>query len=113
MSMHVWAMPKPFIHVTCPPLELALNVRRVRSEAKFVNSGCHSNVVQRLVLCKKMANDTWKEEHVQEDHRRALEGREGRIRRTRLRSVTSKSTRRSCWVGSGTTGMWSTTFPRI
>ncbi|KAF8958540.1 hypothetical protein BDZ97DRAFT_1923557 [Flammula alnicola] len=48
-------MPKPFIHLFGPPLDLALNSRIVSNQGRFVRSGCRPNAVLRPVLCDKPA----------------------------------------------------------
>jgi PHD-finger len=45
-------MPKPFVHLLGPPLDLALDARITGGVARFVRSGCWPNAVLRPVLCK-------------------------------------------------------------
>lgn len=44
-------MPKPFVHLMGPPLDLALDARIAGNMARFVRSGCWPNAVLRPVLC--------------------------------------------------------------
>ncbi|RDB18892.1 SET domain-containing protein 3 [Hypsizygus marmoreus] len=46
-------MPKPFVHLVGPPLDLALDARIAGDSARFVRSGCRPNAVLRPVLCRK------------------------------------------------------------
>ncbi|KAF8956782.1 hypothetical protein BDZ97DRAFT_1670954 [Flammula alnicola] len=48
-------MPKPFVHLFGPPLDLALDSRIVGNQGRFVRSGCRPNAVLRPVLCDKPA----------------------------------------------------------
>ncbi|KAG5637578.1 hypothetical protein H0H81_004098 [Sphagnurus paluster] len=44
-------LPKPFVHLMGPPLDVALDARGAGGEARFVRSGCRPNAVLRPVLC--------------------------------------------------------------
>ena len=44
-------MPKPFVHLIGPPLDLALDSRITGSEARFARSGCRPNAVLRPMIC--------------------------------------------------------------
>ncbi|PPQ74764.1 hypothetical protein CVT24_003189 [Panaeolus cyanescens] len=46
-------MPRPFVHLVGPPLDVALDGRGVGNEARWVRSGCVPNAVVRPVLCKE------------------------------------------------------------
>lgn len=46
-------MPKPFVHLMGPPLDLALDARLAGNGARFVRSGCRPNAVLRPMLCKQ------------------------------------------------------------
>jgi hypothetical protein len=46
-------MPKPYVHLVGPPLDLALDARVAGNEARFVRSGCWPNAVLRPVLCRE------------------------------------------------------------
>ncbi|PPQ71925.1 hypothetical protein CVT26_007185 [Gymnopilus dilepis] len=46
-------MPKPFVHLLGPPLDVALDSRLVGNYGRFVRSGCRPNAVLRPVLCDK------------------------------------------------------------
>lgn len=54
-------MPKPFVHLFGPPLDVALDARITGNEARFVRSGCRPNAVLRPVICP-----TAKSAHVRE-----------------------------------------------
>lgn len=49
-------MPKPFVHLIGPPLDLALDARIAGDSARFVRSGCKPNAVLRPVLCPSKDN---------------------------------------------------------
>ncbi|KAH9966324.1 hypothetical protein BGW80DRAFT_733576 [Lactifluus volemus] len=44
-------MPKPFVHLFGPPLDIALDSRITGNEARFVRSGCRPNAVLRPMIC--------------------------------------------------------------
>ncbi|KAI0673295.1 hypothetical protein C8Q78DRAFT_1137627, partial [Trametes maxima] len=44
-------MPKPFVHLIGPPLDVALDARFTGGQSRFVRSGCRPNAVIRPVLC--------------------------------------------------------------
>lgn len=44
-------LPKPFVHLIGPPLDLALDARMAGDDARWVRSGCRPNAVLRPVLC--------------------------------------------------------------
>lgn len=44
-------MPKPFVHLLGPPLDIALDARLTGNLARFMRSGCKPNAVLRPVLC--------------------------------------------------------------
>ncbi|KZP29473.1 hypothetical protein FIBSPDRAFT_727345, partial [Athelia psychrophila] len=44
-------MPKPFVHLLGPPLDVALDARIAGNEARFARSGCKPNAALRPVLC--------------------------------------------------------------
>lgn len=46
-------MPKPFVHLMGPPLDVALDTRVVGDEGRFARNGCRPNAVLRPVLCSK------------------------------------------------------------
>ncbi|KAI0937997.1 hypothetical protein AcV7_003314 [Taiwanofungus camphoratus] len=46
-------MPKPFVHLIGPPLDVALDARITGNEGRFVRSGCRPNAVLRPVLCPR------------------------------------------------------------
>ncbi|OCH86838.1 hypothetical protein OBBRIDRAFT_814409 [Obba rivulosa] len=46
-------MPKPFVHLFGPPLDVALDARIAGDQARFVRNGCRPNAVLRPVLCSR------------------------------------------------------------
>ncbi|KAI0759255.1 hypothetical protein BD413DRAFT_288171 [Trametes elegans] len=44
-------MPKPFVHLIGPPLDVALDARFTGDQSRFVRSGCRPNAVIRPVVC--------------------------------------------------------------
>jgi hypothetical protein len=44
-------MPKPFVHLLGPPLDIALDSRIAGDRSRFVRNGCRPNAVLRPVLC--------------------------------------------------------------
>ena len=46
-------MPKPFVHLIGPPLDLALDSRITGGEARFARSGCRPNAVLRPMICNR------------------------------------------------------------
>ncbi|GLB44375.1 putative SET (Su(var)3-9, Enhancer-of-zeste, Trithorax) domain containing protein [Lyophyllum shimeji] len=46
-------LPKPFVHLFGPPLDVALDARTAGGETRFVRSGCRPNAVLRPVLCRR------------------------------------------------------------
>lgn len=46
-------MPKPFVHLIGPPLDVALDARITGDNSRFVRSGCRPNAVLRPVLCPR------------------------------------------------------------
>lgn len=46
-------LPKPFVHLIGPPLDVALDARLTGNRARFVRSGCRPNAVLRPVLCRR------------------------------------------------------------
>ena len=46
-------MPKPFVHLFGPPLDVALDARITGNEARFVRSGCRPNAVLRPMICPR------------------------------------------------------------
>ncbi|KAJ3505400.1 hypothetical protein NLJ89_g7437 [Agrocybe chaxingu] len=46
-------MPKPFVHLIGPPLDVALDSRLVGNHGRFVRNGCRPNAVLRPVLCER------------------------------------------------------------
>ncbi|KAF8627262.1 hypothetical protein AX15_004454 [Amanita polypyramis BW_CC] len=45
-------MPKPFVHLIGPPLDVSLDSRTAGNSARFVRNGCRPNAVLRPFLCK-------------------------------------------------------------
>ncbi|KAF9802748.1 hypothetical protein IEO21_09824 [Rhodonia placenta] len=48
------SMPKSFVHLIGPPLDLALDARQTGNQSRFVRSGCRPNAVLRAVLCPRI-----------------------------------------------------------
>lgn len=44
-------MPKPFVHLLGPPLDIVLDSRIAGDRSRFVRNGCRPNAVLRPVLC--------------------------------------------------------------
>jgi hypothetical protein len=44
-------LPKPFVHLFGPPLDVALDARLMGGEGRFARSGCRPNAVLRPVIC--------------------------------------------------------------
>ncbi|KXN90228.1 SET domain-containing protein 3 [Leucoagaricus sp. SymC.cos] len=49
-------MPKPFVHLIGPPLDLALDARLSGHKSRFVRSGCRPNAVLRPTLCQQSSS---------------------------------------------------------
>jgi len=49
-------MPKPFVHLLGPPLDITLDSRVTGDKGRFVRSGCRPNAVLRPVLCPAAKN---------------------------------------------------------
>ncbi|KZT05167.1 uncharacterized protein LAESUDRAFT_813759 [Laetiporus sulphureus 93-53] len=47
------SMPKPFVHLLGPPLDLALDARLAGNQARFVRNGCRPNAVLRPMICSR------------------------------------------------------------
>jgi uncharacterized protein len=47
------SIPKPFVHLIGPPLDVALDARVTGNTARFIRSGCRPNAVLRPFLCGK------------------------------------------------------------
>jgi hypothetical protein len=62
-------MPKPFVHLLGPPLDVALDARITGGVGRFVRSGCWPNAVLRPVLCDAKGKARAKEK--ERDMRRA------------------------------------------
>ena len=46
-------MPKPFVHLMGPPLDVALDARLAGNGTRYVRSGCRPNAVLRPMLCRR------------------------------------------------------------
>ncbi|KAH7913634.1 hypothetical protein BJ138DRAFT_1145684 [Hygrophoropsis aurantiaca] len=46
-------MPKPFVHLFGPPLDVALDSRITGDQTRFARSGCRPNAILRPVLCSQ------------------------------------------------------------
>ncbi|KAG1733729.1 hypothetical protein EDB19DRAFT_1730188 [Suillus lakei] len=51
-------MPKPFVHLMGPPLDVALDARVVGDEGRFARNGCRPNAVLRPLLCPKAKDES-------------------------------------------------------
>ncbi|KAI9058584.1 hypothetical protein FKP32DRAFT_1658622 [Trametes sanguinea] len=51
-------MPKPFVHLIGPPLDVALDARITGDQSRFVRSGCRPNAVIRPVICHSTKKPT-------------------------------------------------------
>ncbi|CDO76147.1 hypothetical protein BN946_scf185027.g10 [Trametes cinnabarina] len=51
-------MPKPFVHLIGPPLDVALDARFTGDQSRFVRSGCRPNAVIRPVICQSTKKPT-------------------------------------------------------
>ena len=45
-------MPKPFVHLFGPPLDVALDARITGDKSRFVRNGCRPNAVLRPIFCQ-------------------------------------------------------------
>jgi hypothetical protein len=64
-------MPKPFVHLLGPPLDVALDARVVGSEARFARNGCRPNAVIRPTICPPRGNgDEDDEDEEDDEHKR-------------------------------------------
>ncbi|EGO28711.1 hypothetical protein SERLADRAFT_366408 [Serpula lacrymans var. lacrymans S7.9] len=59
-------MPKPFVHLLGPPLDVTLDSRITGDKSRFVRSGCRPNAVLRPVLCPQAKDDKARTELRQE-----------------------------------------------
>ncbi|KAF9522011.1 hypothetical protein CPB83DRAFT_737818, partial [Crepidotus variabilis] len=50
-------MPKPYVHLLGPPLDVALDARLVGNQGRFVRWGCRPNAALRPVMCDKPSDD--------------------------------------------------------
>lgn len=60
-------MPRPFVHLLGPPLDLALDARLAGNGARFVRSGCRPNAVLRPVICQGREGKQEKEEEEEKE----------------------------------------------
>ena len=49
-------MPKPFVHLFGPPLDVALDSRLAGNHGRFAKSSCRPNAVLRRLLCDDSDN---------------------------------------------------------
>jgi hypothetical protein len=80
-------MPKPFVHLCGPPLDLTLDLHITGDGSRFVHSGCRPNAVLRPIICKGQDPSLY------------------------LLCVTSRLMKKSCLVGSGTLVTQCIVFP--
>lgn len=69
-------MPKPFVHLMGPPLDVALDARVVGDQGRFARNGCRPNAVLRPVLCSKAKEGNDKERHKREPRKKHAEERD-------------------------------------
>ena len=50
-------MPKPYVHLLGPPLDVALDARIVGNHGRFTRWGCKPNAVLRPILCERGSKD--------------------------------------------------------
>lgn len=55
-------MPKPYVHLIGPPLDVALDARFTGDQSRFMRSGCRPNAVIRPVLCHSKKQSPTEEE---------------------------------------------------
>ncbi|KAI0743171.1 hypothetical protein C8Q80DRAFT_1273710 [Daedaleopsis nitida] len=51
-------MPKPFVHLFGPPLDVALDARTTGDHSRYVRSGCRPNAILRPIFCPTNAKDS-------------------------------------------------------
>ncbi|EEB95810.1 hypothetical protein MPER_05163, partial [Moniliophthora perniciosa FA553] len=54
-------MPKPFVHLMGPPLDVALDARKAGGKGRWVRSGCRPNAVLRPFICRSKGKGKQKE----------------------------------------------------
>lgn len=59
-------MPKPFVHLFGPPLDVTLDSRLTGNKSRFVRSGCRPNAVLRPVICPRTRGDRKPSSHLEE-----------------------------------------------
>ena len=70
-------MPKPYVHLFGPPLDVALDARIAGDQSRFVRSGCRPNAVLRPMLCGARSRKAGKDEGEKEGkEEREREGEE-------------------------------------
>ncbi|CCM05670.1 uncharacterized protein FIBRA_07900 [Fibroporia radiculosa] len=57
------SIPKPFVHLIGPPLDVALDARLAGNTGRFVRNGCRPNSVLRPVLCHRKKSAAAKSLH--------------------------------------------------
>lgn len=72
-------MPKPFVHLMGPPLDVALDARVVGDEGRFARNGCRPNAVLRPLLCPKAKDESKAKESSEKEETESVkkEKREG------------------------------------
>ena len=51
-------MPKPYVHLLGPPIDMALDARIVGNHERFARWGCKPNAVLRPILCEQTSRET-------------------------------------------------------
>ncbi|TBU52480.1 hypothetical protein BD310DRAFT_861853 [Dichomitus squalens] len=59
-------MPKPYVHLFGPPLDVALDARITGDQSRFVRSGCRPNAILRPMFCGPQAKKAGKDEREEE-----------------------------------------------
>ncbi|KAI0262820.1 hypothetical protein BC834DRAFT_971881 [Gloeopeniophorella convolvens] len=65
-------MPKPFVHLFGPPLDVALDARITGNQARFVRSGCRPNAVLRPMVCPRAKENSERNDPPQCDRDREM-----------------------------------------
>ncbi|KAG7094497.1 hypothetical protein E1B28_008096 [Marasmius oreades] len=53
-------MPKPYVHLIGPPLDLALDARWYGGKGRWVRNGCKPNAVIRPIICRRKETENGK-----------------------------------------------------
>ncbi|THV07317.1 hypothetical protein K435DRAFT_330200 [Dendrothele bispora CBS 962.96] len=64
-------LPKPYVHLIGPPLDVALDARIAGGKGRWARSGCRPNAVLRPVVCDGVSSDKKNPKNAKEDKRHA------------------------------------------